>query len=75
MIDKTRINKPPYAERIAVTKDDDHEHHGKVILDNGTHGPEWAIVNTIPLFKLELVGRFNLETGAKFKYFSRCVTG
>ena len=76
MIDETPLNKPPhpYAKRIVVTKDDDREHHGKVILDDGTHGPEWAIVNNIPTFKLELADRFNLEGGAKFKYFSGCVT-
>ena len=39
MINKYRINKRPYAKRTAVTKDDGREHHGEVILDNGTHAP------------------------------------
>jgi len=75
MIDKSRINKPLHVKRIMVTKEDGREHHGKVILDDGTHGPEWAIVNTIQLFELELVERFTLKTGQNFKYVSRCVTG
>ena len=57
MLDKTRINKPRYAKRIVVTQEDGCEHHGKVVLDDGTHGTKWAIVNTIPAFELELVDR------------------
>jgi len=75
MIDKTYINKPPHVNRIAVTNDDSREYHGKVILDDGTHGPEWAIMDTILLFKQELVERFELKGLNKFQYFSRCVTG
>ena len=56
-------------------KDDGREHHSKVILDERTHGPGWAIANTIPLFKLELVECFFLKSGQRLKYFSCCVTG
>jgi len=40
MIDETRINKPSYDKRITVTNDGGREYRGKVILDDGTHGPE-----------------------------------
>jgi len=63
------------AKRIAVMRNDGSEHHSKVILDDGDHGPGWAIMNTIPLFEQELVKRFNLKGVQKFKYFSCCVTG
>jgi len=61
MINKNRINNPPYAKHIPVTKDDGRDHHGKVILDDGKHGSEWAILNTTPSFELELIERFSFQ--------------